>query len=119
MIWQEFAIAEQKEPKKKEPKEKTQEVSLRMFKAGLKPAEIAQERGLTLGTILGHLTQYMKSENISIRQLVSEEHLREIEKVVNLVGSTDDLSAIKALCPPDVNYAEIRLVVEQLKNKGS
>ena len=94
-------------------------MSLRMFKKGLKPAEIAQERGLTLGTILGHLEQYIESGHIDIRQLVSEEHLREIEKVVNIVGSTDGLSAIKALCPPDVNYAEIRLVVEQLNNKGS
>ena len=104
-----------KEPKKKEPKEKTQEVSLRMFKAGLKPTEIAQERGLTLGTILGHLIPYMESENISIQQLVSEEHLREIKKVVNLVGSTDSLNAIKALCPPNIHYAEIRLAVNQLK----
>ena len=40
-----------------------------------------------------------------------EEHLKEIERVIELVGSTDNTSAIKALCPPDINYAEINLVV--------
>jgi hypothetical protein len=106
-----------KEPKKKkEPKEKTHEVSLRMFKAGLKPAEIARERGLTLSTILNHLVKYMESDNIDIRQLVSEEHLQEIEKVVEIVGGTDNISAIRALCPSDINYTEIQLAVKQLKN---
>ncbi len=97
--------------KSKAPKEKTHDISLRMFKAGMKPEEIARERGLALSTIFTHLTRNMESDNIDIRQLVSEEHLQEIERVIELVGSTDNTSAIKALCPPDINYAEINLVV--------
>ena len=87
-----------------------------MFKAGLKPTEIARERGLTLSTILNHLTKYMESDNLDIRQLVSEEHLREIEKVIEIVGGTDNISVIRALCPSDINYTEIQLAVKQLKN---
>ena len=77
----------------------------------MKPEEIARERGLALSTIFTHLARNMESDIIDIRQLVSEEHLQEIERVIELVGSTDNTSAIKALCPPDINYAEINLVV--------
>ena len=34
-----------------------------------------------------------------------------IERIVRMTGIEENISAIKALCPPDVTYGEIRLVL--------
>jgi hypothetical protein len=98
------------EPKVVKPK--TWEVSFQMYQQGMKPDLIAHERGLTLSTVIGHLSRYLTSGEVAFHDLVSPEHQQTITRLVERVGVENGLSAIKNLCPADVTYDEIRLVVE-------
>ena len=96
----------------KEQKPKTWEVSYGMYAQGMKPAEIAAARSLTTGTITGHLARYVASGKVRLDDLVTPDHQQAIIKILRLVGPEESTTAIKALCPPDVTYDEIRLMQE-------
>lgn len=100
--------------KPKEPKQKTWEVSLGLYRLGMKLTQIAQKRGLTLGTIFGHLVRYTDSGDVKLDDLIPPSHRQAIETAIRQTGKTDSLSAIKDLCPPDVTYDEIHLIVRRL-----
>ena len=101
-----------KEKPKKEPKEKTWNITLQLYKQGLKPDEIAKFRSLTVGTIIGHLARFLPTGEISLSELVPPEHQDAILKVIQTIGKGETKTAIKSLCPPEVTYQEIELVLE-------
>ena len=101
-----------KEKPKKEPKEKTWNITLQLYKQGLKPDEIAKFRNLTVGTIIGHLARFLPTGEISLSELVPPEHQDSILKVIQTIGKGETKTAIKSLCPPEVTYQEIELVLE-------
>ena len=106
----------QRQPKKaKEPKPKTQEVTLGLFRQGLSPQQIAKERGLTIDTIISHLAKYISSGEVNFDALVSPEHQKAILRIIRMVAPTDSINAIKALCPRDVTFAEIKLMQGRMK----
>ena len=101
-----------KTPKaKKEPKPKTWELSLQMYKQGMNSDLIAHERGLTIGTINGHLMRYVASGEVSFDDLVLPEHQQAILSVIKKIGTDNGVTAIKNLCPPDITFDEIRMVM--------
>ena len=105
-----------KEPKpKKEPKEKTWNITWQLYCQGKKPEEIAQERNLTVGTIYGHLARFVQSGEITLSDIIPQERQDAIMKVIRRIGKEEGRTAIKNLCPPDVTYAEIELVLLCLK----
>ena len=101
-----------KEKPKKEPKEKTWNITYQLYKQGLKPDEIAKNRGFTVGTIIGHLARFLPTGEISLSELVPPEHQDAILKVIQTIGKGETKTAIKSLCPPEVTYQEIELVLE-------
>ena len=101
-----------KKVKKEKPKkENTRIVTYRMFLQGLSPVDIAAERGLGLSTVLSHLATYIESGELSAADIIGEEHYAAISRVLGVVGTENGLKAVKALCPPDVTFAEIQLVI--------
>jgi hypothetical protein len=107
---------ERKPKVSKEEKPKTWEASFQLYSQGLKPDAIAHERGLTLGTIVSHLVRYVETGKVDFDDLVSPEHQKAIAKVVSKIGTADGFTVIKNLCPPDVTYDEIRLMIKRLEN---
>ena len=105
------STAEKKRKEPKPPKEKTWEVSMKLFRQGKKPKEIAKERGLTMGTIIGHLMRYIPQGLVTVDDLVSSDHQKAIQRIINMVGRENGHNAIKALCPPDVEYYEIKIML--------
>lgn len=106
-----------KEPKpkpKKEPKPKTWDVSFELYKQGQKPDEIAKTRSLTLSTIIGHLARFIPSGEITLSELVPQDHQSAILKVIQMIGTGEGKTAIKNLCPPDITYQEIDLMLETM-----
>jgi hypothetical protein len=103
---------EHKPKGQKEPKPKTWEVSLQLYRQGMKPDLIAHERSLTLGTITSHLARYVSSGEVAFDDLVPPEHQQAIASVVGKIGTANGLTPIKTLCPPEVSYDEIRLMIE-------
>ena len=107
----------QRKPKApKEPKPKTWELSYDLYRRGMNPDLIAHERGLSLDTIIGHLARYVDSGNIPFDNLVPPEHQRTIESIIQRIGTTDSITPIKNLCPSDITFGEIRLVMARRKD---
>jgi hypothetical protein len=107
-----------REKKAKEPKpqkEKTWAISYNLYLQGKTPELIARERGLTIGTIFGHLARYISTGELSIDDLVPQNHQQTILRAIHMADSNASTSAIKELCPPDISYEEIRLVLEAMK----
>ena len=101
-----------KEKPKKEPKEKTWNITYQLYKQGLKPDEIAKFRNLTVGTIINHLAHFLPTGEVSLSELVPPEHQEAILKVIQTIGKGESKTAIKSLCPPEVTYQEIELVLD-------
>lgn len=102
---------------KKEPKEKTWVTSFNLYKQGLTPEQIAKQRSLTMGTVFGHLARYVETGEIALSELVTPEHQQAILRIVQMVGTDQGLTPIKSLCPPEVTFDEIRLIVEHSSKK--
>ena len=101
-----------KEKPKKEPKEKTWNITFQLYKQGLKPDEIAKLRNLTVATIIGHLARFLATGEVTLSELVPPEHQDAILKVIQTIGKSETKTAIKSLCPPEVTYQEIELVLD-------
>lgn len=96
---------------KNSPKPDTKRVSFDLYKEGLSIDEIAKKRELVGSTIEGHLTHYIRTKEIPLRDFVDEE----IEqKVKNLLHGDSTLSTIYASLNGEVSYSEIRMVIASL-----
>ena len=105
-----------KEKKKEKPaKEKTWVVTYQLFKEGLMPQEIAIRRSLTLGTIYSHLSRYIESGEIGLEDVIELEKLSTILRAIKLCKPEDGRTGIKTLCPPDISFADISLVLSAMK----
>jgi hypothetical protein len=103
-----------KEKPKKEPKEKTWNITFQLYKQGLKPDEIAKFRNFTVGTIISHLARFIPTGEVSLSELVPSAHQDAILKVIQTIGKGESKTAIKNLCPPEVTYQEIELMLDAL-----
>ena len=107
----------QREKKPKAPKEvkpKTWEISLALYRQHMTPVEIARERALTLGTVISHLVRYVDCGEVDFNDLISREHQLIIANVIRKIGTSDGATPIKNLCPPDITYDEIRLMLSRV-----
>ncbi|MFQ9810131.1 MAG: AAA family ATPase [Segatella copri] len=69
----------QKKPNEpKVPKVASKEVSYDFYMQGMTVDQIAVKRGYTKGTIIGHLTPYVKEGKIGLRALISSAHEKKI-----------------------------------------
>ena len=100
-----------KEKPKKEPKEKTWNITFQLYKQGMTLEEIAQSRGRSVTTIFEHLARFVSLGAITLSELVPPEHQDAILKVIQTIGKGESKTAIKSLCPPEVTYNEIELVL--------
>jgi hypothetical protein len=70
-----------------------------------------------VSTVIGHLARYVDSGQIPIDSLIDSQHRQAIERIVRMVGTLENTAAIKSLCPADITYDEIRLVLSMMKQK--
>jgi len=96
------------------PKINTKQASLEMFKKGLTPFEISKERGLTKGTIEGHLAHFIPTGEIIITDLISENKYKELKKLM-LKMKFDSFAELKGRIDDKFTYADLRLVASDLE----
>ena len=104
--------SERKKRKQKENKIKTNEQTFTLFKAGKSIDEIAKERGFTRGTILRHLFPYIQQGDIQLNELIEEKKINLIKRIIKAVGKEEGMKPIKELCPSDITYDDINLVMK-------
>lgn len=100
----------------KVPKTPTADVSFNLFLSGKSIAQIAKERGLTAGTITTHLLKFVALGKLNVNQIIPQSKITTIENIIKKVGADNGLTAIKALCPEDITFDDIRIVLKSRKN---
>ena len=65
-----------------------------MYRQGMTPELIAKERGLTVGTIIGHLARFIPTGEVTLSELVPSEHQQAILKVIQTIGTSEGKTAI-------------------------
>ncbi|MGB3077187.1 MAG: helix-turn-helix domain-containing protein [Chitinophagales bacterium] len=90
--------------------------SFQLFQSGKTTAEIAALRDLTVGTIEAHLTHFVKTGELDVFRLISNEKMELIKAAVQSADG-GGLSTIKPLLGDDVSYAEIRFVIAALQRE--
>lgn len=94
----------------------TVEYTAKLFAEGLKPEQIARERGFALTTIYGHLAQLIAADKLKVEQVVPNDVREKIGKAIEKVGSTQYLSPIKAQLPDEIDFNIIKCVVAGYDN---
>lgn len=104
------------EPKKK-VKGETQALSLSMYKEGKKLAEIAAARGLSENTILQHLSTFLGSGELNVKDFVSP---KKISLISNYFQKSDSkhLGLAKEALGERVTYGELAFVLKHLECTG-
>ena len=88
-----------------------------MLARGQTPEQIAAERGLTVGTVYSHLAQLIADGQADVNAVVPAARQGQIRAAIEQAGSAAFLAPIKALLPPEIDYSEIRCVVEALRRE--
>ncbi|MEO6610821.1 MAG: helix-turn-helix domain-containing protein [Chitinophagaceae bacterium] len=87
--------------------------TLKRFKEGQSPQDIAKDRSLTIGTIETHLARFIASGEIKIDELLSREKRDLIEPLVKNY-TEGSITSIKQQLGNDISFGEIRLVMAAL-----
>lgn len=107
------------EAKVRRQKGETYDTTYRMFLAGKGAGAIAEERGLTLATIYGHLARYVASGKITADKVIPAAKVRAIRHAIGQLPEGASLSEIKAVCRDDISFDEIRLISRSLGRRGT
>ncbi|MFI5219853.1 MAG: helix-turn-helix domain-containing protein [Bacteroidia bacterium] len=100
---------------KKESAADTKLTSFQLFNNGWTVSQIAKERGLTTGTIEGHLAYFVSKGKLDIFRLISKEKFQIISDYLEKNPSAS-FSEAKIKLGAQISYADIRLVA---KNRES
>lgn len=106
-----------KEDKPKKEKVDTRALTFKMFRDGKTLKEIAAERSLTVGTVENHLAHFVEKGELEIGEVVSSQHQKIIRGIVKSFNKAYSLSEVKNLLPNEYTYAEIKLVIADMKRE--
>jgi uncharacterized protein YpbB len=88
--------------------------TLGLYHQGLNAEAIAQERGLALTTILGHLAEGVLSGEVNALDFIHENLLVQTEKLIAALGS-DKLGDLKPHVAEEVSFTDLRFAVNHIK----
>lgn len=109
----ELALPTEREPEVEEPLlPPTALETYKLFNSGRSVEEIAQERGLVVNTIEGHLIECLSAGlAVDLSRLVSKSERTQIETVVAELGLDNGFKCIRESLPESITYNMIRLIV--------
>ncbi len=93
----------------------TKRATLDLFRKGLKLSQIARERGLVRSTIEGHMAHWVAAGKVTIDDLLPTQKIDTIKDALSRMPGKP-FAAVKQALGDDVTYAEIKLVLAQLKH---
>ena len=103
----------------KEKKEDTKVTTFKLYKQGMSIKEIAKQRDLNQQTIVRHIAHYVANGMIPVDELLSEYKADTIREVIDTLGTTKGLAAIKEACPSDITYQDIVLFIASIESAGA
>ena len=111
------ARKQKKSNESKEPKIPTKEVSFNLYQQGMTVDQIAAERGFTKGTIIGHLTSYVKEGKVGLRALISSAHEKKIREFMEAHPEMEHFNEIKEALGTGIDYYEIKLIRDLMEEE--
>ncbi|MGH2625015.1 MAG: helix-turn-helix domain-containing protein, partial [Sphingobacterium sp.] len=108
---------EQLEKQVEEKDKDTKTISLDMFMDGMEIGEIASKRDMVVGTIYGHLINFIGSD-LEAADLMEQQ---ELAHIVGLIQKNPELSTseLKQILGPKIDYPQIRIAQKHLELKDS
>lgn len=90
-----------------------------LYKQGLHPKEIAEQRNLSMTTIFSHLSQlYIEGKKIDLEQYVTQQTIDKVRIAFNEFNRKIELKPIYEKLNEEVSYSEIRISITLiLKNE--
>jgi DNA-binding NarL/FixJ family response regulator len=95
-------------------KGETYQKTLALIKEGLTPEQIAEKRGMSEGTIEGHIAKFIGEGTLPISNFIGEEEVKNITETLQKVKSVTE--TVKAH-NNDFTYGQVRMVQALLKEK--
>ncbi|WP_299162621.1 helix-turn-helix domain-containing protein [uncultured Tenacibaculum sp.] len=99
-------------------KRNTKNITFDLYKEGFSKEEIAEKRGLVIGTIEGHLSHFITQGDIEITTLFSDKKLEKAKRIINATGF-DKLSKVKEIVEDEYTWGELRMIVSWMKSNFS
>lgn len=106
--------SKRKRPKRAVAISDTYRLTLRMFRDGKSIEAIAQERGLGVSTIEGHLARFVTNGEIAVDEIVPAEKIENIRTALAQHGGDGFIGPVKAALGEDYSYGEIRAVIASM-----
>ncbi|MCF6361185.1 MAG: helix-turn-helix domain-containing protein [Cyclobacteriaceae bacterium] len=103
----------QKAIKKKKDKTPTKEISFVKYKEGNTVEEIAKERGLVVGTIIGHLSEYIEVGQLDAADFIDSYKLNTIVDVVAKLDSRQP-GEIKHKLGDEYSYTDVKIALAHI-----
>jgi len=88
----------------------TKLLSLELYQMKKSIEEVAKERQLTVGTVEGHLSYFIGTGNLDIKEFVSVEKQQLITEDIKIHGSLSHKTLIENL-PENISYGQIKMVL--------
>ncbi len=89
----------------------------RAFEEGLRPEQIAVQRGLSVSTVYRHIAQLIGAGKVELSAVVEVAVADQVRAAIEQAGGVAALSPIKALLPEAITYNEIACVVADVKRQ--
>jgi ATP-dependent DNA helicase RecQ len=90
-----------------------------LYKEGLSPSEIAQERSLSITTIFSHLSQlYSEGKKIGIEKYVTKEIVDKVRVAFNQLRRKNELKPIYEQLNEEITYSEIKISITLILKNG-
>jgi uncharacterized protein YpbB len=102
----------------KEPKEDTKEITLALFKQGKNITQIAAERKMSIGTIEGHLANFVAKQEVKAADLVPIKRLAEITAAIVKLKSIR-LNDVRAHLGKGYAFGEIKIAIAAYLAEGN
>ena len=112
------ATTRRKRTAKKEPKEKTQNISLRLYQSGKSVDEIATDRNLTPTTIFTHLAGFIPTGEVELHDLIPDAHITLVREALAQHGNLASLYAFYQSHPTlsqHLLFPAFRLILQHLR----
>ncbi len=93
----------------------TKKQSLQLFQLGRSVDEIAFERGISTGTVEGHLAHFIFSGELKINEIVNAEKLKIITKAIEENYNNMAIAPIKQKLGEGYSYGEITAVMNYIR----
>lgn len=97
------------------PKGATYDETLKLFKDGLSPVEIAEERSLAESTIYGHLNKLLREKKLSVEDVFEKAKLDELHQL-KVNNPEESLSEVKTRLGDKFSWDELRLFRAGVEN---